>query len=112
MTINPLQALPSPFIPSGVFSLLSTQNVASAALFLAAKVEEQPQKLEYVARVYYACINRDHPNIDPSSEVSMWPWYSVLSAAHSSLATSPFSGHVALKMAAFEAWHHTLSVPT
>ena len=45
------------------------QNVASAALFLAAKVEEQPQKLEYVARVYYACINRDNPNIDSSSEV-------------------------------------------
>lgn len=49
--------------------LACPQNVASAALFLAAKVEEQPQKLEYVARVYHSCINRDHPSIDPSSEV-------------------------------------------
>jgi hypothetical protein len=46
------------------------QNIASAALFLAAKVEEQPQKLEYVARVFYSCMNRDHPSIDPCSEVS------------------------------------------
>lgn len=36
-------------------------------------MEEQPQKLEYVARVFYACINRDHPNIDSSSEVSVPP---------------------------------------
>lgn len=53
--------------------LFPPQNIASAALFLAAKVEEQPQKLEYVARVFYSCINRDHPNIDSSSEVSSYP---------------------------------------
>lgn len=53
------------------------QNIASAALFLAAKVEEQPQKLEYVARVFYSCINRDHPNIDPSSEVSYLAMFNV-----------------------------------
>lgn len=45
------------------------QYIGAAALFLAAKVEEQPQKLEYVARMFHSCTNRDLPDIDPTSEV-------------------------------------------
>jgi len=36
-------------------------------LFLAAKVEEQPQKLEHVARVYHAFINNG-ADIDPVND--------------------------------------------
>lgn len=46
-----------------------TQNVATAAIFLAAKVEEQPRKLEYVAKVSHSCQNRDAPMLDTQSEV-------------------------------------------
>lgn len=49
-----------------------TQNVATAALFLAAKVEEQPRKLEYVARVSYSCQNRDAPPLDAQSDVCQY----------------------------------------
>ncbi len=49
--------------------LLSCQIAAAAALFLAAKVEEQPRNLEQVVKVSYAFQNRDAPNIDTQSEV-------------------------------------------
>ncbi|XP_064397891.1 cyclin-T1-like isoform X2 [Halichondria panicea] len=44
-------------------------TVATAALFLAAKVEEQPRKLEHVARVSHACQNRDSKPPDSHSDV-------------------------------------------
>ena len=45
--------------------------MAPACLFLAAKVEEQPRKLEHVIKVAHACLNRDHntPTPDPRTEV-------------------------------------------
>ena len=43
--------------------------MATAAIFLAAKVEEQPRKLEYVAKVSHSCQNRDAPMLDTQSEV-------------------------------------------
>lgn len=45
--------------------------MAPACLFLAAKVEEQPRKLEHVIKVAHACLNRDHntPTPDPKTEV-------------------------------------------
>jgi len=33
--------------------------IAIASLFLAAKVEEQPRKLEHVIKVAYLCLHRD-----------------------------------------------------
>ncbi|RZC05012.1 cyclin-T [Asbolus verrucosus] len=42
--------------------------MAAAALFLAAKVEEQPRKLEYVIRVANMCRNNRDTNIDVNSE--------------------------------------------
>lgn len=44
--------------------------IAAAALFLAAKVEEQPRKLEHVIRVAHICLHRENPNLDTKSEVS------------------------------------------
>ncbi|XP_056418214.1 cyclin-T1 isoform X2 [Hyla sarda] len=43
-------------------------TVAPAALFLAAKVEEQPRKLEHVIKVAHACLNAQEPLPDPQSE--------------------------------------------
>ena len=43
------------------------QSIATACLFLAAKVEEQPRKLEHVIKVSHLCLHRETP--DPKSEV-------------------------------------------
>ncbi|KAL0267975.1 UNVERIFIED_CONTAM: hypothetical protein PYX00_010086 [Menopon gallinae] len=42
--------------------------IAAAALFLAAKVEEQPRKLEHVIKVAHICLHRENPNLDTKSE--------------------------------------------
>ncbi len=44
--------------------------MAAACLFLAAKVEEQPRKLEHVIKVAHMCHNRDQGPLDIKSEVS------------------------------------------
>uniref|UniRef100_A0ABM1IST4 Cyclin-T-like isoform X4 n=1 Tax=Polistes dominula TaxID=743375 RepID=A0ABM1IST4_POLDO len=36
-------------------------SIAAAALFLAAKVEEQPRKLEHVIKMAYMCLHREQP---------------------------------------------------
>ncbi|KAK6620223.1 hypothetical protein RUM44_006624 [Polyplax serrata] len=43
--------------------------IAAAALFLAAKVEEQPRKLEHVIKVAHMCLHRENPNLDTKSEI-------------------------------------------
>jgi hypothetical protein len=49
--------------------------MAAAALFLAAKVEEQPRKLEHVIKVAHMCLNRDQPPLDTKSEVGEFLCY-------------------------------------
>ena len=44
--------------------------MGAACLFLAAKVEEQPRKLEHVIRAYHFCVNRDQGSLDVKSEVN------------------------------------------
>jgi cyclin T len=44
------------------------QDIATCALFLAAKVEEDPRKLEHVIRVSHACVNKDKPHLDTQNE--------------------------------------------
>jgi len=39
-------------------------------LFLAAKVEEQPRKLEHVIKIAHTCINQQEPALDTKSNVS------------------------------------------
>jgi len=46
------------------------QSMSGACLFLAAKVEEQPRKLEHVIRTGYMCTHRDQPPLDVKSDVS------------------------------------------
>jgi cyclin T len=52
------------------FTQFHRNGMAAAALFLAAKVEEQPRKLEHVIKVAHMCLNRDQPPLDTKSEVS------------------------------------------
>ncbi|KAK7066772.1 Cyclin-T2 [Halocaridina rubra] len=51
------------------FTRFHRNAIAPAVLFLAAKVEEQPRKLEHVIKVAYHCLNRDQPPLDTQSEV-------------------------------------------
>ncbi|PNF27182.1 hypothetical protein B7P43_G07853 [Cryptotermes secundus] len=50
------------------FTQFHRNAMAAAALFLAAKVEEQPRKLEHVIKVAHMCLNRDQPSLDTKSE--------------------------------------------
>jgi cyclin T len=52
------------------FTQFHRNAMAAASLFLAAKVEEQPRKLEHVIKVAHMCLNRDQPSLDTKSEVS------------------------------------------
>ncbi|XP_077869552.1 cyclin-T1-like [Saccoglossus kowalevskii] len=51
------------------FTKFHRNSISPACLFLAAKVEEQPRKLEHVVRVAHACLHREGPTLDPQSEV-------------------------------------------
>ncbi|XP_053311533.1 cyclin-T1 [Spea bombifrons] len=50
------------------FTRFPCNSVAPAALFLAAKVEEQPRKLEHVIKVAHACLNPQDAAPDTRSE--------------------------------------------
>lgn len=47
------------------------QAMAACCLFLAAKVEEQPRKLEHVIKVQHTCLHRDAPSLDTRQDVSL-----------------------------------------
>ena len=51
------------------FQNCDIQALAPCCLFLAAKTEEQPRKLEHVLKVAHACLHRDAPPLDLKSEV-------------------------------------------
>ncbi|CAG2053948.1 unnamed protein product [Timema podura] len=50
------------------FTQFHRHSMAAAALFLAAKVEEQPRKLEHVIKISHMCLHREQPTIDTKSE--------------------------------------------
>ncbi|VDP34343.1 unnamed protein product [Soboliphyme baturini] len=50
------------------FHRFPRSDIAAAALFLAAKVEECPRKLEYVVKVSHALQHRDNPGLDVKSD--------------------------------------------
>ena len=50
------------------FTRFHRNSIASAALFLAAKVEEQPRKLEHVIKIAHMCLHRGQPQLDVRSE--------------------------------------------
>jgi hypothetical protein len=49
---------------------MSFQSLAQACLFLAAKVEEQPRKLEHVIKVFHNIVHREQGPLDTKSVVS------------------------------------------
>merc|ERR1711963_448259 len=53
------------------FTRFHRNSIASAALFLAAKVEEQPRKLEHVIKVAHLCLHRGQPQLDVRSDAYM-----------------------------------------
>ncbi|OQR79101.1 hypothetical protein BIW11_05968, partial [Tropilaelaps mercedesae] len=53
------------------FTMFNRNDIAQCALFLAAKVEEQPRKLEHVIKCARATLNKGAPQLDPQSEVAM-----------------------------------------
>jgi cyclin T len=52
------------------FTLFYHGEMASACLFLACKVEEQPRAVEDIVKIAYRCLNQDHPSLNTESEVS------------------------------------------
>ncbi|XP_053564030.1 cyclin-T1 [Bombina bombina] len=69
LTINTAIVYMHRFYMVQSFTKFHRNSVAPAALFLAAKVEEQPRKLEHVIKVQHACLNPlDSPAPDTRSE--------------------------------------------
>lgn len=52
------------------FIIFIVQIISPTTLFLAAKVEEQPRKLEHVIKVVHACLNPQESPLDTKSNVS------------------------------------------
>uniref|UniRef100_A0A8C6Y186 Uncharacterized protein n=1 Tax=Naja naja TaxID=35670 RepID=A0A8C6Y186_NAJNA len=50
----------------------SYEIISPTALFLAAKVEEQPRKLEHVIKVAHACLHPLEPQMDTKSDVCLY----------------------------------------
>ncbi|GBO00820.1 hypothetical protein AVEN_227599-1 [Araneus ventricosus] len=46
----------------------TNEKANDLALFLAAKVEEQPRKLEHVIKMAHACLHKENPQLDTRSE--------------------------------------------
>ncbi|XP_027000627.2 cyclin-T1 [Tachysurus fulvidraco] len=68
LTINTAIAYMHRFYMIQSFTRFHRNVIAPAALFLAAKVEEQPRKLEHVIKVAHACLNPQEPPLDSRSD--------------------------------------------
>ncbi|XP_051865340.1 cyclin-T1-like isoform X2 [Pristis pectinata] len=68
LTINTAIVYMHRFYMQQCFTKFHRNTIAPAALFLAAKVEEQPRKLEHVIKVAHACLNPQEPPPDIKSE--------------------------------------------
>ncbi|XP_047453259.1 cyclin-T1 isoform X3 [Mugil cephalus] len=68
LTINTAIVYMHRFYMVQSFTRFHRNVIAPAALFLAAKVEEQPRKLEHVIKVAHACLNPQEPSPDVRSD--------------------------------------------
>ncbi|XP_035765115.1 cyclin-T1 isoform X1 [Neolamprologus brichardi] len=68
LTINTAIVYMHRFYMIQSFTRFHRNVIAPAALFLAAKVEEQPRKLEHVIKVAHACLNPQEPSPDIRSD--------------------------------------------
>ncbi|KPP67471.1 cyclin-T1-like [Scleropages formosus] len=70
LTINTAIVYMHRFYMIQSFTRFHRNVIAPATLFLAAKVEEQPRKLEHVIKVAHACLNPQDPSPDTRSDVT------------------------------------------
>ncbi|KAM4626541.1 cyclin-T2 isoform 2-T2 [Discoglossus pictus] len=68
LTINTAIVYMHRFYMHHSFSKYHRNIMSPTALFLAAKVEEQPRKLEHVIKVSHACLNPNDPLLDTKSD--------------------------------------------
>ncbi|XP_074663935.1 cyclin-T1 isoform X2 [Strix aluco] len=68
LTINTAIVYMHRFYMVQSFTQFHRNSVVPAALFLAAKVEEQPRKLEHVIKVAHACLHHQETPLDTKSE--------------------------------------------
>ncbi|NXU56724.1 CCNT1 protein, partial [Turnix velox] len=68
LTINTAIVYMHRFYMVQSFTSFHRNDVVPATLFLAAKVEEQPRKLDYVLKVAHACLHPLDPPLDTKSE--------------------------------------------
>ncbi|KAM6982111.1 cyclin-T1 isoform 2-T2 [Tautogolabrus adspersus] len=68
LTINTAIVYMHRFYMVQSFTRFHRNVISPAALFLAAKVEEQPRKLEHVIKVAHACLNPQDPSPDTRSD--------------------------------------------
>ncbi|XP_050950315.1 cyclin-T2b [Labeo rohita] len=67
LTINTAIVYMHRFYMLNSFTKFHRNIISPTTLFLAAKVEEQPRKLEHVIKVAHACLNPHDPPLDPKS---------------------------------------------
>ncbi|XP_035222269.1 cyclin-T2-like isoform X2 [Stegodyphus dumicola] len=60
------------------FTDVHRNSLSIAALFLGAKIEEQPRKLEHVIKVAHVCLHKDAPPLDVKSEAYLEKQYEVV----------------------------------
>ncbi|XP_057191957.1 cyclin-T2a isoform X2 [Triplophysa rosa] len=70
LTINTAIVYMHRFYMYHSFTKFHRNTISPTTLFLAAKVEEQPRKLEHVIKVAHACLNPQEPPLDTKSNVS------------------------------------------
>ncbi|KAM8933365.1 cyclin-T2 [Pelodytes ibericus] len=71
LTINTAIVYMHRFYMHHSFTKYHRNVISPTALFLAAKVEEQPRKLEYVIKVSHACLNPQDTQLDTKSDAYM-----------------------------------------
>ncbi|XP_066510474.1 cyclin-T2-like [Hoplias malabaricus] len=69
LTINTAIVYMHRFYMLNSFAKFHRNIISPTTLFLAAKVEEQPRKLEHVIKVAHACLNPQEPPLDTNSNV-------------------------------------------
>uniref|UniRef100_A0AAX7VVH6 Cyclin-like domain-containing protein n=1 Tax=Astatotilapia calliptera TaxID=8154 RepID=A0AAX7VVH6_ASTCA len=104
LTINTAIVYMHRFYMIQSFTRFHRNVIAPAALFLAAKVEEQPRKLEHVIKVAHACLNPQDPSPDIRSDLLKSPSIILIHMLSNALS---LSGQARI-------WpkHHTLWPPT
>uniref|UniRef100_A0A8D2J604 Cyclin T2 n=1 Tax=Varanus komodoensis TaxID=61221 RepID=A0A8D2J604_VARKO len=68
LTINTAIVYMHRFYMHHSFTKFNRNIISPTALFLAAKVEEQPRKLEHVIKVAHACLHHQEPQLDTKSD--------------------------------------------